>query len=354
MTRKRVRLSWLSGLLAAAVFLPGVGEAAPNFGLQSAVTLKGVSPSWDYLTFDPSRSYLFLGRRKEGVTVLDTATGKVVGTVENSAGANVATLVPEVGRGYTANGDGTSTVFDLATLKAIDRIKIGEAADSAFYEPATRQVVFTLGDTKELVFVDAQSGKITARLAMAAEELEGVAVVGDGTLFVNERDINKMARVDARTHKMTAEWPIAGCEMPTGLAIDRGNGRLFIGCKGQHPVLAVMATATGKVVATHEIGRGNDSVVFDPEGKRVFTANGIDGNIVMFDQLGADSYRFAGAVTTRPIARTMAMDFKSQRLFTMSAEGRVDPAKPVNTRAGPFYPNSFFDDTFTVLTYAPR
>ena len=352
--RKRVRITWLAGLLAAAAIIPAVGKAATTYKLESAVTLKGASPSWDYLTFDPARSYLFLGRRKEGVTVVDSATGKVVGSVERSEGANVAALAPDLNRGYTANGDGTTTIFDLASLKAIDRVKLGEAADSAFYEPATHQMVFTLGDTKELVFVDAASGKITARLPMTAEELEGVAIAGDGTLFVNERDINKLAKVDARTHKVVAEWSLPGCTMPTGIAIDRAQSRLFVGCKGEHPILAVVNATTGKVVASPEIGRGNDGVVYDPGARRVYTANGIDGNIVILDQLGPDSYKFAGAITTRPIARTLAIDPKTRRLFTMTAEGIVDPAKPVNTRAGAFYPNHFFDDTFTLLTYAPN
>jgi DNA-binding beta-propeller fold protein YncE len=351
--RKRVRITWLAGLLAAVTLVPGSGQAAVDLRLQSAVTLKGAAPSWDYLTFDPARSYLFLGRRKEGVTVLDTATGKVVGKVERSEGANVAALAPDLNRGYTANGDGTTTIFDLATFKAIDRVKLGEAADSAFYEPVTRQVVFTLGDSKELVFVDAANGRITARLPMAAEELEGVAIADGGALFVNERDIDMVAKVDARTHKVLAQWAIPGCKMPTGIAIDRVQQRLFIGCKGEHPVLAVMNAVTGKVVATPEIGRGNDGVAYDPSARRVYTSNGIDGNVVIFDQLGPDSYRLAGALTTRPIARTLALDPKTQRLFTMTAEGVVDPAKPVNTRAGAFYPNRFYDDTFTLLTYGP-
>lgn len=349
-----MRITWLAGLLAAVAIAPCSAEAAVNLKLKSAVTLKGASPSWDYVTFDPARSYLFLGRRQAGITVMDANTGAVVGAVENSEGANVAALAPDFGRGYTANGDGTTTIFDLATLKAISRVKLAEAVDSAFYEPVSRQMVFTAGDTKELVFVDAASGKVTGRLSMPAEELEGVAIAGDGTLFVNERDIDKIAKVDARSRKTLAQWAIPGCKMPTGLAMDRANQRLFIGCKSEHPVLVVMDARSGKVVATHEIGRGNDGVVYDPQAKRVYTANGVDGNLVIFDQLGPNRYKFVGAVTTRPLARTLAFDPKTQRLFTMTAEGVVDPAKPINRRAGSFYPNKFVDDTFTVLTYAPE
>ena len=349
-----MRNTWLGVVLALALAAPAVGQTATIYRLQSAVALKGASPGWDYLTYEADRGYLFLGRRKEGVTVVDGATGRVIGKVERSEGANVAALAPELGRGFTANGDGTTTIFDLKSFKAIDRVKLGEAADAAFFDPLTKQVVYTLGDTKELVFFDGASGKITARLAMPAEELEGVAIAGDGTLFVNERDLNKLARVDLRTHKLLSEWALPGCEMPTGLAMDHASGRLFVGCKGDHPVLAVVDAASGKVVATHEIGRGNDGVAFDPRAKRVFTSNGVDGNIVLFDQISPDKYQLAAAITTRPIARTLAIDPATGRLFTMTAEGMVDPSKPVNRRAGAFYPNRFMDDTFTLLTYAPE
>lgn len=327
--------------------------AGPGYHPESAVTLKGASPGWDYVTIDPSRSYLFLGRRADGVTVYDTVAHQVIATIENSKAANIATLVPEADRGYTANEDGTTTVFQLSTLKTLDRIKLGEAADSAFYEPVTGQLAFTLGDTKELVFVAAKTGAITGRLAMDAEELEGAAADGRGFLYVNERDKNLVAKVDARSRKVVARWPIKGCVMPTGMAIDRTAMRLFIGCKGPHPVLAVMNAATGKVVATPGIGRGNDGVVYDPASRRVFTSNGLDGNIVIYDQEGPDAYSFGGAITTRPIARTMALDPRTRKIFTVTAEGVVDPAKPINKRAGDFYPNRYFDDTYTVLTYAP-
>jgi DNA-binding beta-propeller fold protein YncE len=142
--------------------------------------------------------------------------------------------------------------------------------------------------------------------------------------------------------------------MPTGLAIDRERGRLFLGCKGPNPVIAVVDASSGRVVATLPIGRGNDGVVYDPGQRRVFASNGLDGNIVVYEQMGPNAYRLAAAFTTRPIARTMALNPRTGRIFTATAEGVVDPAKPVNTRAGPFYPNRYYDDTFTLLTYAPE
>jgi DNA-binding beta-propeller fold protein YncE len=339
--------------MAAVLSAAGGAGAGPGYRLESAVTLKGPAPGWDYLSVDAARNYVFVGRRKQGVTVYDAAAHAVVGHIEDSEGANMAALIPELDRGYTANEDGSSTEFELSSLKTLKRVKLGPAADAAFFEPVTGQVAFTLGDSKELVFVDARSGQVIGRLPMAAEELEATVADDKGFLYVNERDKDRLAKVDARTRTRTAEWPIKGCHMPTGLAIDRERGRLFVGCKGAHPVLAVMDAKSGRVIATLPIGRGNDGVVYDSGQRRVFASGGLDGNIVVYDQAGADAYKLAGAFTTRPIARTMALNPKTGRIFTATAEGMVDPAKPVNTRAGPFYPNRYYDDTFTLLTYAP-
>ncbi len=341
-------------LLAMVAVFGTTATAAPVYHLQSELALKGASPSWDYLSFEAARNRLFLGRRGAGVTVVDTATGQVTATIDNSKGANLALPVPVLDRGYTANGDGSTTVFTLSTLKTLARVKLGESVDAAFFDPATKTMVFTDGDHQRLILLDPKTDTMSGTITVPAEELEGAAAAGDGTLWVNERDHDRVAHVDLRTKKLIAEYPLPGCTQPTGMAMDTAGSRLFIGCKGLSPVLAVVNTKTGKVVAKLTIGRGNDTVVYDATAKRIFAAGGLDGNVVMIDQASPDSYKFSGAFTTRPICRTMAEDPATGRVFTMTAAGIVDPAKPRNMKAGAFYPNRYLDDSFTLLTYTPQ
>lgn len=345
----------VAAVLALAIpALPASAAAVsgtPVFRLASQLVLPGAVPGWDYLSYDPTRDYLFVGRRAVGVSVVDTKANRIVANIANSAGANMALLVPQFDRGFTANEDGTTTVFQLSTLRTLDRVKLGQAMDSAFYEPETKQVAFTLGDTKELVFLDPRTNRITARVPMPSTELEAAAAPGDGTVWVNERDVNKIAQVDARTHRLLGEHDLPGCTMPTGVTADTADKRLFVGCRGDKPVLAVVDSTNGREVTTLPIGRGNDGVVYDPATHRIFTTNGIDGNIVAIDQVGPDTYKFAAAFTTRPNARTVAYDPLRRRLFTVTAQGMVDPAKKRNFGPGPFYPNVYFDNTLTLLTY---
>jgi len=340
--------------LALAAAATGARAGTGFYRLQSAVSFSGPVTGWDYLALDAARGYLFMDRRALGVTVYDVKAHKVVGTIADSAGANSTTLVPALDRGFTSNGDGSTTIFRLSTLKTIRRVSFGKSADAGFYEPVTGQMVFAMGDDRAIAFVDAKTGKPVATLAMDAEKLEAAVPDGHGNLFMNERDRDRVVRIDARRHAVTAEWPTTGCHEPTAMAYDARDGRIFSGCRGDHPVLAVLDTASGKVVATPEIGRGVDTAIYDAAAHRIYTSCGLDADLVVIDQQGPDRYALEQAVTTRPEARTMAFDPRTQQLYLVTAEGLVDPSRPINRAVAPLYPNVYFPNSFTLLTYARK
>ena len=337
-------------ILAASVWAPA--QAQQFYRIESAVSMKSAAPSWDYLTFEPKRSYLYIARREDGVAVYDAAAKKLIRTIANSSQANATTLVSELDRGYTTNEDGSTTVFQLSTLKTLKRIKLADGADSAVYEPLTKRLAFTIGDAKQIILFDPQTDTVSGKLELPGLKLEHPVADGEGRIFVAERDRDSVARIDARQPKLLGEWKVDGCQEPNGLALDRANKRLFIGCrgKGKAPLLAVIDAESGRVVATMEIGRGNDGVVYDAETRKIYTSNGVDGNLVVIDQLNADTYQLAEATTTRPYARTMALDPRTKKVYLVTAEGTVDPAKKINRSVAPFYPNTYFADTFTLLT----
>lgn len=345
---------FLAAAAAIAAALCTLPAAAQFHRLEAAVKLKSAEPDWDYLSFHPARGHLFIGARHNGVIVYDVNAKKVVRKIHDSEGANATTLVTEFDRGYTANEDGTSTVFRLSTLETIGKIKLGEDADAGFYDPVTKQIAFMRGDSREITYVDAKSAAVLGRLAMQSKKLEASAPDGEGNMFTAQRDRNSVVKVDLRARQVAAEWPIEGCVEANGLAFDRANQRLFIGCRGKEPVLAVLDSQSGRLVTRLEIGRGNDGVIYDPDTRKVYASGGVDANLVVYQQVDADTYKLVEATTTRPYARTMALDPKTKKVYLVTAEGTVDPAKKVNKGPAPFYPNRYFPDTFTLLVYSSR
>lgn len=323
------------------------------YRLESALTLKSRNePDWDYLAFDAERGHLFISRRDDGILVYDVNAKKPLTTLEQSEGGNATVLVPEFDRGYVIKEEGTGLAFTLSTLKPIEPLEFGASADNGFYDPVTKQFVITMSDEKLAAFVDAKTGKVVGTMPVDSQKLEGTAPDGKGNLFMALRDKNKVIRIDARQRKITGEWSPAGCVLPTGLAYDSKTQRVFVSCRGDKPILAVLDASTGKVVASPTIGHGSDGVVFDAQAHRIYSSNGFDGTLVVIDQVDANTYELSEAITTRPYARTMALDPKTKKVYLVTAEGVVDPSKPWNKSTSDFYPNMFYKDTFTLLTYS--
>jgi hypothetical protein len=335
-----------SGLEAKKAGIPG-----SFYRLQSAVTLPGASPDWDYLAYDVPRHRLFIARRGAGLWAFDTRAHRIERLVLDTLDAGAAVLVPELERGFTTNEDGSTTVFNLKTLQPIQRIKFAEDGDAASYDAVTGRIAFISAESRLITFMDARSLKTLGHLVLESEKLDASVADGGGAFLINERDRNMVAKVDARTMKILAEWPTVGCSQPTGLAINAADHRAFIGCRGAVPVLAVIDTADGHIVTTLPLGRGNDGVVWDAARKQILATNGIDANIVVYRQIDPDHYRMEQAIATRPNARTIAFDPDLQKIFTVTAEGVVNPSEPINTGPSQFYPNAYYDNSFVVLTY---
>lgn len=329
--------------------------AKPFYQLESALTIKGDSlPNWDYLTIDPTRPMLYITRREDGVLMYNTETKQVTGALENTRGGNAVTIVPELDRLYVTNTDGSLTIFQLSGHKLLVRKSYGESADNAFYDPATKQLLITEGDQKKAVFVDAVTFAQVGTLEYDSEKLEGTAPDGKGFMYMALRDRDKVIKIDMRSRQVVAEWPTPGFTLPNGVAFDAANNRVFVTCRGDNPSVIVFDAATGKIVASPAIGRNNDVIAFDAETRQIYTSNGLDGTLVVIQQVDANTYKLVEAATTRPWARTMAVDFKTKKVYLVTAEGTVDPSKSWKSSIAPFYPNKYFKDTFTLLTYSRR
>jgi DNA-binding beta-propeller fold protein YncE len=338
--------------LAALICIGRSCAAEPFYRLESALTIKSAhAPAWDYLTFDPSRDVLYIARRDDGILIYDAKSRQVTGAIENSKGGNSTVLVPEFDRGYVINLDGSTTVFQLSTLHTLGRNKFGDDADNGFYDPATKQILVTQGDSGQATFLDAKTGAVNGVLKVDSESLEGCAADGEGNFFMALRDRDKVIKIDASTRTLVGEWKIGNHTKPNSVAFDAANRRLFVTTRGDDPALLVF-DPTGRIVAETPIGHGNDQIIFDPETRLIYTSNGFDATLVIIRQVDANTYELAEAPTTRPYARTMAVDFKTKKVYLTTAEGTVDPGKKQRTEVAPFYPNKYFKDTFTLLTYS--
>jgi DNA-binding beta-propeller fold protein YncE len=339
--------------LIAAVSLPA-SATGPVYVLENATTLPSTNSSWDYLSLDQAGGRLFIARRLDGLTVFDINTKTVLSTVENSKGANGALLLPEFNRVYTAMTDGTVLVVDLTTLKPIDRFKVDDGGlNAGFYEPTTKRVHMVVGSrpkTSTWITLDAATGIILGHTEFDSTKMDDPTVDGRGHIFAPTRDTNTMLKLNAADLTMLETWQLGACVQPVAVAFDHATNRLLIGCRGDKPVFIAVDASNGHIVATHPIGRGVDGLVMDEQTRVIVTVNGVDATMSVIQQEGPDTYRPLATISTRPMARVIAMDQNTHRVFTVTADVTVPVAGADGKAPAPV----FHDHSFTVLTYAAR
>ncbi len=278
---------------------------------------------WDYLTFDGEARRLYISHGTH-VQVLDPDTGTRVGDIPNTEGVHGIALVPEVGRGFTSNGrSSTVTIFDLKTLKEVGRVRTtGQGPDSVIYDPASRRVFTFNGESHNATAIDAASGTVAGTIELGGTPEFAVAD-GKGRIYVNLEDKSMLLALDSAQLKVESRWPLAPCENPSGMAMDREHLRLFIGCHNQ--MMAVVDADTGRVLATPPIGRGVDANGFDPGTGLAFSSNG-DGTLTIVHEDSPDKFTVVDNVATQRGARTMALDLKTHNVFLVTAEYGPRPA----------------------------
>ena len=315
--------------------------ADPGLHVIKTYTLGGEG-GWDYLKLDPDSRRLYISRATH-VMVIDADSGKPVGDIPDTPGVHGIALASDLGRGFTSNGrEGTISIFDLTTLKTINKVKVGENPDAILFDPATKRVFTFNGRSHDSTAVDAATGEVVGKIPLDGKP-EFAVTTGAGEIFVNLEDKSELLALDPNNLKVKSRWPLAPCQEPSGLAMDVKNRRLFSGCDNK--MMAVVNADTGKVVTTLPIGDGVDANGFDAETGLAF-ASCDEGVLTVAHEDSADTFSVAQSVPTQPGARTMALDPKTHQIFLVTAKFGPPPAP---TEQQPHPRPAILPDSFVVL-----
>jgi DNA-binding beta-propeller fold protein YncE len=317
MATKSMRLARLLAGVVLAAGLAGVSSvlaadptSAPVQVLKSIEV--GGATRWDYIAFDAASHRLYVPHAQQ-VEVIDTEKDAVLGTVTETPGVHGVALVPDLNLGFSSNGtDGTVSAFDLKTFKTVATLKAGKKPDAILYDAFSKRVFCFNGNSGDVSVFDPANLKADPVTIAVGGKLEYGATDGAGHVYVNVEDKSEIVAIDSKEFKVLAHWPLPPGEEPSGLAIDIAGKRLFAGCSNK--TMAIVDTASGKVIASPAIGSGVDGVAYDPKNKIAYSANGRDGTLSAVTQDAKGSY----VVTTIPTvtsARTIVADQATGTLY---------------------------------------
>jgi DNA-binding beta-propeller fold protein YncE len=341
MSKCRIAATFFLAASALTSFVvPASAHAQKPFRIEQRWTIGGTG-GWDYIAVDSAAHRLYIVHQTR-VDVVDTNTGKVIGAVQGLTRGHGVVIAPDGKTGFASDGGANNVVvFDPSTFATLMTIPAGTNPDGMVYERSTNTLWAFNGTSKNATIIDAVRRTSIGTVALPGKP-EFPATDDKGTVFVNIEDKNAIVRLDAKTQKITATWPLEGCDSPSGLAFDSVGGRLFSVCDGKK--MAITDSHTGKSLGTPTIGDGPDAAAYDPGKKLAFASNG-EGTLSVVDA-GKPGYGVLQTLPTMKGARTMALDPATGKLYTVTAQfGPTPPATAATPRPRP----SIVPGSFTVL-----
>lgn len=310
----------------------------------------GGEGGWDYIYADTDgrRLYIPRGGTVSRVTIFNLDTLESVGVIEDVGGHGVV-VDPKSGHGFVSGKP--VTMFDTKTMKVIKSIDVGAAApDGILFDPSDERVYIFSHPTKDATVINAKDGTVAGTIDLGGVPEEGVAD-GKGTLYVVMQDMpGSVTVVDEKAMKATAHYPLGDRGRCNGLALDAKNKVLFAACASSgnppaeppKPMMVILRADNGQIITTLPLTGGSDGAVFNPATMEAFATLG-NGTLFIVKEKSPTEFALEQNLQTMMGARTITLDRKTNRIFTMSDErGPAPPPAPGGRPArGPVVPGSF-------------
>ena len=285
----------------------------------------------DYVYADNDGRRVYVPRGSS-TFVFDLDTHKYIGAITNINGRGVAI--------DTASHHGISSssplgMFDTETMQKIKSIDVTGRPDGILREPFTGKVLILSHSAPSITLVDPKDGTVTGTIDVGGA-MEQAQSDGQGKLYVDVEDENKIAVVDMKTLKVITKYDLGDKgEGPAGLGLDLKNHILFAMCHSQNCV--VLNADDGKVLATLPIGNGTDGGGFNPNTMEAFSSQG-DGTLTIIKENSPTSFAVEQTVATKQGGKTCSLDSKNNRIIVICTERAPQVAASATNAPAPNAP----------------
>lgn len=328
-------------MMAAALPLAWMTAAAQSGPYKVLSTVKvGGEGGFDYVYADSESRKLYVPRLGAAgkIAVFDLDTLKPVGEIANVSGHGVAV---DAASGHGFGSSKPVAMWDTKTLTTIKTIPVEGGPDGILGDSFNGRVYVFSHGAPNVTVIDAKDGSVVGTVDLGGAPEQAVSD-GKGHIYIDIEDKDKIAVLDAKTLKVTAQYDLAGkggtC---AGLAIDVKNNILFASCRSPQ-TMVILDAGGGKILETLPIGQGTDGAVFNPATMEAFSSQG-DGTLTVVKENSPTSFVVVQTLTTMPRAKTLTLDTKTNRILLITAEFGAAPASVAGERPArpPMLPGTF-------------
>jgi YVTN family beta-propeller protein len=212
------------------------------------------------------------------ITVIQTSTNQVVGSITLLAKASPGAMVfsPDGTRAYVAANSSTVDIVNVATMKAVSSMESLGGPGGLAISPDGKTLLVTNSGSSQVAAIAQASGHALANIPVGAmdygnqlySEYGGAAVSADGTrAYVTNYSSANVAVIDTASKKVVTTVPTGAT--PVGVVVSLDGSKAYVANSGYNSV-TVIDTAT---FATKQIHMPKNtvpsSIAISPDGTRV-------------------------------------------------------------------------------------
>jgi len=316
-------------LVTTAAYSRGRSEQQP---LQRVATIEvpGITGDFDHFAADEKTGRLFLaGEDHKTVEVFDLQSGRHLKTITGFGAPHAIFYLPDRNQLLVTDGDAGVVRFLNATdYSFVDKIAGLAGADSARLDEG-RSILYVVTGGKDvnmdhsfLVALDLKTKAKLGELRFASNHVEAFALDPmSSRLFINITDKGEVAVVDRQSMKELSRWPVGVAGENSPMAYDPPHKRLLIVCR-KPPMLVVMDSNSGKVVANLPAAGHSDDIAFDSGAGLIYVPGG-DGFVSVIHQDSESKYSLVANVPTAAGAKTSLLLPSMHRFFVAASPGET-------------------------------
>jgi DNA-binding beta-propeller fold protein YncE len=307
------RLALLSLALAARLAILSA-SSAELLKKVADIPLPGRATRFDYASLDAAAGRLYFSHMGDGkLMVFDTHAEKLVTNIPGFPSMTGVLVVPSLHRVYgSVTKNHEVAVVDTETLALVKRIPDGKFPDGLAFSP----------ETKKLYVSDESGGVDTVIDTTTNEKVRAIPLGGEAgntqydptshLINVAVQTRNQLVAIDPQTDKITARYDLKKGKHPHGFYIDAPRNRAYISCQGDNKLI-VFNLSSHTEEDVFPVEADPDVLAFDTELKLLYVACE-SGGVSIFK---ADNGKLTklGDADVGPNSHTVAVDSTTHKTY---------------------------------------
>ncbi|WP_116133968.1 YVTN family beta-propeller repeat protein [Tropicimonas sp. IMCC34043] len=250
------------------------------------------------ITFSRDFSRLYIcASDSDTVQVMDPETGEILHDLPSGEDPEQFVLHPDNRHLYIANeNDAVTTVVDVETRKVVDQIDVGIEPEGMAVSPDGAIVVTTSETTNMAHWIDTETRKIVGNTLVDARPRHAEFVKNGSELWVSSEIGGTITVFDVPTQaeKAKIRFEVKGIHpdriQPVGFELTDDEKTAFVAL-GPANHVAVVNAETYEVEDYILVGRRVWHMAFNGDKSRLFTTNGVSGDVTVIDVASREPIR---------------------------------------------------------------